>query len=106
MMLLRGSRYSRLISTASGVTRTHALVHRLVQRQFSIAPICKSNNLKTNTGVEHTKNQIRSLNASPHVSAKYKYRNSKRLFAVLDAQLHHNELMALRVKHKNIGRAL
>ncbi|GAB7333892.1 hypothetical protein MBLNU13_g06009t2 [Cladosporium sp. NU13] len=78
----------------------------LSTRQFSTAPVCKSNNLKITAGVEHIKDQIRTLYGSPHLSAEYKYRNSKRLFAVLDAQLHHNELMALRVKHKNIERAL
>lgn len=88
------------------MTGTHTLVQRLVQRQFSTAPVCKSNNLKITAGVEHIKDQIRTLYGSPHLSAEYKYHNSKRLFAVLDAQLHHNELMALRVKHKNIERAL
>ncbi|GAB7333891.1 hypothetical protein MBLNU13_g06009t1 [Cladosporium sp. NU13] len=103
---IRNMNLPRLVSTASGVTGTHTLVQRLVQRQFSTAPVCKSNNLKITAGVEHIKDQIRTLYGSPHLSAEYKYRNSKRLFAVLDAQLHHNELMALRVKHKNIERAL
>lgn len=50
--------------------------------------------------------QIRKTNGSPHISAAYKYRNSTRLFAVLDAQLHHSESVALRVKHETITRAL
>lgn len=100
-MLLCSSRHSRLVSAVSEVTGTHTLVHRLLQRQFSTAPVCKSNK-----GVETIKSQIRKLNDSPHHTADYKYRNSKRLFAVLDAQIHHNGVMALHVKHKNIERDL
>lgn len=50
--------------------------------------------------------QIRKTNGSPNLSAAYEYRNSTRLFAVLDAQLHHSEPVALPVKHENITRAL
>lgn len=105
MMLLRGSRHSRLVTTISG---GHTLVHRLVQRQFSSAPVCKSNapGVDDKTYVEILKAQIKFVNGHPDLTAEEKYRNSKRIFAILDTRTSRDERLFLLDKRKPILRVL
>jgi len=107
MMLLRGSRHSRLVITSSEAVGGHTLVHRLVQRQFSSAPIRRGNAPHHNHKMDEIiKGKIKFINSHPDLTAEKKYRNSKRLFAMLDSITSQEETFALLIKRKPILRAI
>lgn len=108
MTLLRGSHHSRLVTTTFGATGSTTLVHRLVHRQFSTAPICKSKapRVDNETYVKTLKAGIKFINEHPDLTAEFKYRNSKRIFAILDTAASRKETYALIDKRKPILRAI
>lgn len=89
-------------------TRNPTLVHRLVQRQFSTTPVCKSRapRVDNETYVKILKKEIKLINEHPDLTDKVKYRNSKRIFAILDTAASRDETYSLIDKRKPILRAI
>lgn len=80
MLSARGIRACNPIVSATGGTRTRSLVHHVFHRRYTEYTLIKANF----TTVKLLETEIRELNADDSLSAIEKYRNSFRLFAMLD----------------------
>jgi len=95
-MLARGKNPFQPVITAGRTTKRQLIPHYLFRRELSGLTFRKPNA----STIKKYETEIKRINANSSLSAGFKYRNSVRLFAMLDSANTYFEIKALHAKGK------